>query len=31
LIIPAGTANGIGIILASGIAQVIDGYIDWEE
>lgn len=31
LIIPAGTANGIGILCGTGTGQVFDYYIDWDE
>jgi hypothetical protein len=31
LVIPPGTANGIGIIVAVGTGQIIDFYFDWEE
>ena len=29
--IPAGTANGVGIVLATGTGQICDWYIEWEE
>jgi hypothetical protein len=29
--VPAGTGNGIGIIVATGTGQVLDGYITWTE
>lgn len=31
LIIPAGTANGIGVICPVGTGQILDYYIDWDE
>jgi len=31
LVIPAGTANGIGILASTGTGQVIDYYIVWDE
>lgn len=31
LIIPAGTANGVGIIVPTGTGQIIDYYIEWIE
>ena len=31
LIIPVGTANGVGIIIATGTGQVCDAYIVWDE
>jgi hypothetical protein len=31
LVIPPGTANGVGVILATGTGQILDFYIDWEE
>lgn len=31
LIIPAGTANGIGVICPTGTGQILDYYIDWDE
>lgn len=31
LVIPAGTANGIGIICPTGTGQIFDYYIDWDE
>jgi hypothetical protein len=29
--IPAGTANGVGIIVATGTGQVLDWWMEWEE
>ena len=29
--VPAGTANGIGVIVATGSGQVLDSYIVWDE
>jgi hypothetical protein len=31
LIIPPGTANGIGVMVSTGTGQVIDAYIVWDE
>ena len=31
LVIPAGTANGIGILCPTGTGQLFDGYIVWDE
>lgn len=31
LIVPVGTANGIGIICPSGTGQIVDFYYDWDE
>lgn len=31
LLIPVGTANGIGIIVPTGTGQICDFYIDWDE
>ena len=31
IIIPAGTANGVGIIVENGTGQVIQGYFVWDE
>lgn len=31
LIIPAGTANGVGIICPTGTGQILDYYFDWDE
>lgn len=31
LVIPAGTANGIGIICPTGTGQIFDYYFDWDE
>ena len=31
LIIPAGTANGLGIICPTGTGQIFDYYFDWDE
>lgn len=31
LIIPAGTANGVGIICPTGTGQICDFYFDWDE
>lgn len=31
LVIPAGTANGVGIIVATGTGQVLDWYMVWDE
>ena len=31
LVIPAGTANGIGIICPTGAGQIVDYYFDWDE
>lgn len=31
LIVPVGTANGIGIIVISGTGQVCDAWIEWDE
>lgn len=31
LVIPEGTANGIGIVVATGTGQVIDWYMVWDE
>ena len=31
LVIPPGTANGIGVIVASGTGQVLDGWVVWDE
>ena len=31
LVIPAGTANGIGILVPTGTGQIIDYYIEWVE
>jgi len=31
LVIPAGTANGVGIICPTGTGQILDYYIDWDE
>jgi len=31
ILIPAGTANGIGIMAATGTGQILDFYIIWEE
>lgn len=31
LIVPAGTGNGVGIILATGTGQLLSYHIDWEE
>lgn len=31
LLIPAGTANGIGVVVSTGTGQIADCYIDWEE
>ena len=31
LVIPAGTANGIGIICPTGTGQILDFYVDWDE
>jgi len=30
LIVPAGTANGIGVAVYTGTGQILDWYIDWE-
>jgi hypothetical protein len=31
LVVPSGTANGIGIVLATGTGQILAYHIDWEE
>lgn len=31
LVVPAGTANGIGVIIATGTGQVCDTYLVWDE
>ncbi len=31
LIIPAGTANGLGLVVSVGTGQICDAYIDWDE
>ncbi len=31
LYIPAGTANGLGIVVATGTGQVLDWYMEWDE
>lgn len=31
IFIPAGTANGVGIVLATGTGQICDWYMEWEE
>jgi hypothetical protein len=31
LLVPVGTANGIGIICPSGTGQILDYYFDWDE
>lgn len=31
LVIPVGTANGIGIIIPTGTGQILDYYYDWDE
>lgn len=31
LVVPVGTANGIGIICPAGTGQILDYYFDWEE
>lgn len=31
ILIPVGTANGIGIICPTGTGQILDYYIDWDE
>lgn len=31
LVIPPGTTEGIGVVVATGTGQVCDAYIDWEE
>lgn len=31
LYIPAGTANGVGILVATGTGQILDWYVAWEE
>jgi hypothetical protein len=31
LIVPKGTANGIGIIVPTGTGQIVDFYYDWDE
>lgn len=31
LLVPAGTANGVGVIVATGTGQVCDAYITWDE
>lgn len=31
LAVPAGTANGVGVIVATGTGQVLDAYIVWDE
>lgn len=31
LIVPVGTANGIGVICPTGTGQILDYYYDWEE
>lgn len=31
LVIPKGTANGVGLLIATGTGQIVDWYIDWDE
>ena len=31
LIIPPGTASGVGLVVSTGTGQVCDAYVDWEE
>jgi len=31
LVIPVGTANGVGIIIPTGSGQIVDYYLEWEE
>lgn len=31
IVIPAGTANGIGVIIPTGTGQITDFYVDWDE
>jgi hypothetical protein len=31
IVVPSGTANGIGIIVPTGTGQICDLYVDWEE
>ena len=31
LVVPSGTANGVGLILAEGTGQILGYHIDWEE
>ena len=31
LILPAGTANGVGVIVPTGTGQITDYYLEWEE
>lgn len=31
IVIPPGTANGVGVVTATGTGQILDFYIDWEE
>lgn len=31
LLVPTGTANGVGVLIATGTGQVLDAYIVWDE
>lgn len=31
LVLPTGTGNGIGLLVATGTGQIVDFYIDWDE
>ncbi len=31
LIVPSGTANGVGLVVSAGTGQICDAYIEWEE
>lgn len=31
IVIPPGTGNGVGVVVASGTGQILDFYVDWDE